>query len=397
MKKGAVIIETRNLPNLVEVIHDHMKYLPADWDIHIIGSLFNEHILNEFFKDKCEILSIASESITLSAYNEILTNKLFIDRIPFDKFLVFQHDSGILKTWNSNFEEYDYIGAPWKFQQHGGNGGLSWRSKEAMLAVIDKYEYNEAIDGNEDVYYSNNIEAVGYKLAPREVCSAFSCESIFALNTFGYHAINKWLSKEEVATILSQRGSSQLEDIYEVKCSNPSDINEHLPVLRAFASKCEHITEMGVRNVVSTYALMMGRPKTLVSYDINYTDAIIEAIGVADKEDIDFTYIVQDVLKVEIEPTDLLFIDTLHTYTQLSQELKLHASKVKKYIILHDTTTYGFKPEPSDWQTENIMENYVYNDKGLWPAVTEFLDSNRSWIVLEKRENNNGLTVLKRI
>jgi len=397
MKKGAVIIETRNLPNLVEVIDDHMKYLPADWDIHIIGSLFNEHILNEFFKDKCEILSIASESITLSAYNEILTNKLFIDRIPFDKFLVFQHDSGILKTWNSNFEEYDYIGAPWKFQQHGGNGGLSWRSKEAMLAVIDKYEYNEAIDGNEDVYYSNNIEAVGYKLAPREVCSAFSCESIFALNTFGYHAINKWLSKEEVATILSQRGSSQLEDIYEVKCSNPSDINEHLPVLRAFASKCEHITEMGVRNVVSTYALMMGRPKTLVSYDINYTDAIIEAIGVADKEDIDFTYIVQDVLKVEIEPTDLLFIDTLHTYTQLSQELKLHASKVKKYIILHDTTTYGFKPEPSDWQTENIMENYVYNDKGLWPAVTEFLDSNRSWIVLEKRENNNGLTVLKRI
>ena len=100
---------------------------------------------------------------------------------------------------------------------------------------------------------------------------------------------------------------------------------------------------------------------------------------------------------MEIEPTDLLFIDTLHTYTQLSQELKLHASKVKKYIILHDTTTYGFKPEPSDWQTENIMENYVYNDKGLWPAVTEFLDSNRSWIVLEKRENNNGLTVLKRI
>lgn len=56
MKKGAVIIETRNLPNLVEVIHDHMKYLPADWDIHIIGSLFNEHILNEFFKDKCVVI-----------------------------------------------------------------------------------------------------------------------------------------------------------------------------------------------------------------------------------------------------------------------------------------------------------------------------------------------------
>jgi hypothetical protein len=33
-------------------------------------------------------------------------------------------------------------------------------------------------------------------------------------------------------------------------------------------------------------------------------------------------YIQYDVLKIEIEDTDMIFIDTLHTYDQLKKELK---------------------------------------------------------------------------
>ena len=45
-----------------------------------------------------------------------------------------------------------------------------------------------------------------------------------------------------------------IEDYYQIQCDTASDINEHLPVLKEYAQKCETITEMGVRAVVSTWA-----------------------------------------------------------------------------------------------------------------------------------------------
>jgi hypothetical protein len=35
-------------------------------------------------------------------------------------------------------------------------------------------------------------------------------------------------------------------------------------------------------------------------------------------------------------------------------------------------------------------------NKGLWPAVEEFLKSNPNWVLHERYINNNGLTILKR-
>ena len=177
----------------------------------------------------------------------------------------------------------------------------------------------------------------------------------------------------------------QLQQIYEEKCLIPSDINEHLPTLKKYAEECEHITEMGVRWIVSTYAFLMGKPKRMISYDINPVNW--EWIKDLVKEDTDFQFIIGDTTKIEIEETDLLFIDTWHVYEQLKVELKLHANKASKYIILHDTTTFEFIGE-------TITSDVVY--EGLWPAIEEFLEENPHWELLERYDNNNGLTILKR-
>lgn len=395
MKKGALIVETRNYPDLAEVIQGHLKYLPIDWGLMIVTTEDNKLFLQEIFPEAS--FHLVESNFEEEAYNRLITSPEFISKIPFEKFLVFQHDSRLLNYWDVNFEKYDYIGAPWTFQDHGGNGGLSWRSKKMMLQISERVPFFEIVHGNEDVYYCNNMQSFGFNLAPREVCSRFSCESIFQSGTFGYHAIEKWLSPEEISQVKDQRVISDLEKAYERKCFEISDINEHLPILKVLSSKCSHVTEMGVRGIVSTYAFLSGLPKKMISYDINHCEGIEEVERLASEESIDFEFRISDVLKIEIEPTDLLFIDTLHTYTQLSQELRLHSGKVKKYIVLHDTTTYAFNPEPSDWQTQNIMENYVFGDKGLWPAVEEFLNENPEWMLLDKRDNNNGLTVLKKI
>lgn len=178
----------------------------------------------------------------------------------------------------------------------------------------------------------------------------------------------------------------------------PSDINEHLVTLKEYAERCDHVTEMGVRDVVSTYAFLASQPQKMVSYDINYSACIEDAKQMANEKGLDFNFIQADVLKIDIEETDLLFIDTLHIYSQLKKELDLHANKVRKYLIFHDTVTYGHKDEPTDWQTDNIMENYEVKDKkGLMTAISEFLADNKEWSIEAAFGNNNGLLILKNI
>lgn len=176
-----------------------------------------------------------------------------------------------------------------------------------------------------------------------------------------------------------------LEQIYDRLCTTPSDINEHLPTLKSYASKCNHITEMGVRYIVSTYALLMGKPKKLISYDI--MDCLWQPIREIVKEDTNFEFKIGNTLNIEIEPTEFLFIDTLHTYDQLKVELSLHANKVTKYIGFHDTTTFATHGESYDGIPK----------VGLWPAIEEFLNDNPQWIIHERYTNNNGLTILAKI
>lgn len=176
-----------------------------------------------------------------------------------------------------------------------------------------------------------------------------------------------------------------LEQVYNRLCSTPSDINEHLPTLKAYAEQCDHVTEMGVRYIVSTYALLMGKPKKLISYDL--MDCVWQPIKELVRDHTDFEFRIANTLDLDIEETDFLFIDTLHNYNQLTGELSLHANKVRKYIGFHDTTTFATHGESYEGRSEI----------GLWPAIEEFLASNTQWELHERYTNNNGLTILKRV
>ena len=52
--------------------------------------------------------------------------------------------------------------------------------------------------------------------------------------------------------------NNPINNIYNYLCSVPSDINEHLPTLFNYATKCEIILECGVRGCVSSWALANG-------------------------------------------------------------------------------------------------------------------------------------------
>tara|TARA_Y100000310_G_C20529926_1_gene737904 strand:+ start:524 stop:1102 length:579 start_codon:yes stop_codon:yes gene_type:complete len=178
----------------------------------------------------------------------------------------------------------------------------------------------------------------------------------------------------------------------------PSDINEHLSTLIKYGQECNHITEMGVRWLISTWALLGSAPGEMISYDIQNPNKwgrdINEVYEAAKSNGLNFKFIQANVLDVEIDPTELLFIDTWHAYKQLKSELNVHADKVSKYIILHDTTSFEFRDESS---YEMWGDDWKGDGKGLWPAIKEFMEENSHWILHERFTNNNGLTILKRV
>jgi hypothetical protein len=169
-------------------------------------------------------------------------------------------------------------------------------------------------------------------------------------------------------------------------------INEHMDTLRYYSEQSEHITELGTCEVCSTWAFLAARPKRFITVDIIDRYVNIQATGrlqLAEKaaadENIEFQFRLGDTSDpdFELEETDLLFIDTWHVYSQLAKELELHSSKAKKFIILHDTTTFGVNGEDP-------------GHEGLWPAVEEFLATTSEWKLKDRFTNNNGLTVLVR-
>jgi hypothetical protein len=198
-----------------------------------------------------------------------------------------------------------------------------------------------------------------------------------------------------------------IQDNYIRECNTPSDIFQHLPTLYKYAKECNHITECGVRGVVSSWAFaygLLGRsPVKLIQTDPGTNQNVVNFGETCNNNGIPCTFYNESDLTCPMEATDLLFIDTWHVYAQLKRELGRWNEHVRKYIILHDTTV-------DEWQGETIRNGWNAKEQsnqfgfpvheinmGLWPAVVEFLAAHPEWILEKRYTNNNGLTILKRI
>jgi hypothetical protein len=168
---------------------------------------------------------------------------------------------------------------------------------------------------------------------------------------------------------------TNVEQRIEELSNSGCDICEHFPLMLKYGKQCEHITEMGVRNVVSTWGWIGSNPKKLICYDIRRSNEVQDAIDTAAELGLDFTFHEADTRAIEIEETDLLFIDTEHTYDQMQKELELHGNKARKFIIFHDTAHF---PEMNQ-------------------AIKEFMEANPHWVNEEEVTNNNGFKIIKRI
>ena len=131
-----------------------------------------------------------------------------------------------------------------------------------------------------------------------------------------------------------------LETEYLRLCAEPSDINEHLPTFVDLVKRLRaaHVIELGTRTGVSTIGWLWGLAATgggLTSVDTDTRPDIGEWAH--------WRYIQGDdlsaVVFVQLDPADIVFIDTSHTYDQTLAELNLYRWLVKPggVIVCHDT------------------------------------------------------------
>jgi len=122
------------------------------------------------------------------------------------------------EVWENEWLKYDYIGAPWLYQQNSyiantgeharvGNGGFSLRSKRLCELPSkmgwelrqDQGFFNE--DGNICCYWRKEMLEHGINYAPVEVAARFSYENLmgenYGVKPFGFHRKNPIVTWEK--------------------------------------------------------------------------------------------------------------------------------------------------------------------------------------------------------
>lgn len=137
------------------------------------------------------------------------------DHVDTDFVLVIQYDGFILNpdAWTDDFLKYDYIGAPWWYEDENnvGNGGFSLRSKKLLKILAEDESIKEHHPEDHHIVrtYGNYLRTKGIVFAPEYVASRFSIEGCLKepvpikygsvwTNEFGFHGldetdISKWI------------------------------------------------------------------------------------------------------------------------------------------------------------------------------------------------------------
>ncbi len=165
--------------------------------------------------------------------------------------------------------------------------------------------------------------------------------------------------------------------------ADDDDIGEHLPILSMLITefKLKDILELGTRSGNSSLTLLAAAKANggrVLSIDIQPCELARERVASAGLADC-WTFRHADDLGVPDsdipEPIDLLFVDTRHTYNQLTAELKKYTPKLRQgsWIAIHDYISFP----------------------GMTRAVRDFVASRPGSVRFYPFANQNGLALIR--
>jgi glycosyltransferase involved in cell wall biosynthesis len=198
------------------------------------------------------------------------------------------------------------------------------------------------------------------------------------------------LPKRDFPRPMPPEGAS-LDETFEFLKQTPRDLDEHFDTLKELTMRVsENNPEATVceftKRRESTIAFLAGRPRALFSFQREMDPLVTMVAPRLAGAHTQFTLSQADPINIDpINPCDILYIDSEHTADRLLQELTIHASSVRRFIILRGTTM-------------NAIAGEVPGSQGLGVAVAKYVEHNpdEGWFVAAHFANQYGITVLSR-
>jgi hypothetical protein len=178
-----------------------------------------------------------------------------------------------------------------------------------------------------------------------------------------------------------------LDEIFTYVKSIPRDLDQHAEAIRGLAMQSPRITAFVKRHEWNAI-LAAARPTNLIVYQKEEDPLLQEIHNAVQAEQAAMprhytttTGPGADSLIAEIEETDLLILDTIHSASRLTAELDRHASKVRQRILVRSTGAFGESAEGS-------------GEPGLYYAMKPFLEKNPQWFIMAHSSQQWGWTML---
>lgn len=393
-----IIIDDRSTDNTLQVAIDKVNSLPPEiYDNYLVlssnenfGALKNQiSAIRDCNEDTIVVLLDGDD--WLYYRNDIFSyiNNLYLNGAEF----TYGSSWSLADNIPLVAQEYpEHVKKERSYRKYEFDWGLPYTHLRTFRAELLKdVDDSEFMDDNGEWFRAGGDNALFYaaieNASPSGIVNVLDILYVYndlnPLNDFRVNGDEQNATAKKIRNRKDNKMTVNFKQEYVNACKTASDINEHLPYLKSLASECESVTEFGVREGNSTRAFLASSIKKLTCYDLYQSGTVSRLFS--EPSDRDLKYLLGDTREIDIEETDLLFIDTLHTFEQLSIELAKHSNKVRKYIVLHDVYTYGCIGESEG------------DHKGLLYAVSDFLKNNSEWSIKKFTTENNGLMVLERV
>lgn len=184
--------------------------------------------------------------------------------------------------------------------------------------------------------------------------------------------------------------SDSIIDLYNSYMSEVDHSSWYLEELMRLAYECDTITEIGMFQGHSISAFLRTRPKKLTGYEIDMSHIRRDVFHHLCPDNTELEFIRGDSLTMPvIDECDLLFIDTVHRYEHVIQELNRHGNQAQKFVVVHDTNYPPDHKNPTKKVGDAVRE-FVDNSNGLWYHYKELTERSGMMVIARSALSSAG-------
>lgn len=193
----ALICEGRKHKHIDFIVKQTLYHLDNNWTLMIVCTNENIEYMKKKLKDiKNVIYKITPKLDNFIDYNDLLLSKEFWNELLFEKVLIFQTDTLMLRKGIETFIEYDYVGAPSSKSFKIMNGGFSLRTVSKMIECLEHTSPNEYEE--EDKFFTRILKCLSCNLPNFDIAKEFSIEHIYHNLPFAMHKAWRYLDIEHI-------------------------------------------------------------------------------------------------------------------------------------------------------------------------------------------------------